>query len=172
MLFDLALFGTSNPLINGIIFLFTTIQNSWETPFKSKDEAEMKVSEFCNRLDIQQQPWVWEKKKGHYISLNDFFSRTYAPKDFPKIGAGRLVSPGCCKISSYNNDASMKSILIKGCDYDVAKIGLPEEDLQAFKNNLVLLGYLSPKDYHRVHAPITVRYLFSWYVQLMKRPRA
>lgn len=155
LLFDLALFGTSNPLINGIIFLFTTIQNSWETPFKSKDEAEMKVSEFCNRLDIQQQPWVWEKKKGHYISLNDFFSRTYAPKYFPKIGAGRLVSPGCCKISSYNNDASMKSILIKGCDYDVAKIGLPEEDLQAFKNNLVLLGYLSPKDYHRVHAPIT-----------------
>ncbi|ACI64476.1 predicted protein [Thalassiosira pseudonana CCMP1335] len=154
LLFDLALFGTSNPIINGIISLFTTIQNSWDASFKSEEEAESKVTEFCNRLDIQQQPWIWEKPITKYTSLNDFFSRTYSPNHFPELGTGTLVSPACCKILSYSNDMTMKSILIKGCDYDINKIGLPEGDLQSYASNRVYLGYLSPKDYHRVHSPI------------------
>jgi phosphatidylserine decarboxylase len=157
LLFDMALFGTSNAIINGIISFFTRIQNSWDTPFSSEDEAITKTTEFCNRLDIQQQPWIWEKEIQSYTSLNDFFSRTYAPQYFPKIGDGQLVSPACCKFQSFVNDESMKSILIKGCNYDVANIGLPEEDLDAYRKNRVILGYLSPKDYHRVHAPISVR---------------
>jgi len=156
ILFDLALFGTSNPLINGLISLFTTIQNSWDTPFKSKDEAQTKITEFCNRLDIQQQPWIWEKQIHQYRSLNDFFSRTYATQYFPSVGKdGQVVSPACCKLLSYNDDASMKSILIKGCDYDIGKIGLPKRDLGAYRSNAIIIGYLSPKDYHRVHAPIS-----------------
>ena len=160
LLFDLALFGTSNVFINGIISLFTSIQNYWDAPFKSEGEAEEKIVEFCNRLDIQQDPWIWDAEIGRYSSLNEFFSRTYSPEHFPKIGTGRLVSPACCKILSYSNDEAMKSILIKGCDYDLARIGFPEEDLEAYGNNRVFLGYLSPKDYHRVHAPISVRVSF------------
>ena len=157
LLFDMALFGTSNAIINGIISFFTRIQNSWDTPFTSEDEATTKITEFCHRLDIQQHPWIWEKEIQSYTSLNDFFSRTYATQYFPKIGDGQLVSPACCKIQSFVNDESMKSILIKGCSYDVADIGLPEGDLHAYRKNRVILGYLSPKDYHRVHAPISVR---------------
>ena len=157
LLFDLALFGTRNFVINGIIKLFTTIQNRWDEPFTSKHEAQEKVTEFCDRLDIQQQPWIWEKKADEYNSLNDFFSRTYAPSHFPKVSSGRLVSPACCKILSYNTDRSMKSLLIKGCDYDIAKIGLPERDLKSYSENDIILGYLAPKDYHRLHAPISVR---------------
>ncbi|KAL3803817.1 hypothetical protein HJC23_003979 [Cyclotella cryptica] len=155
ILFDMALFGTSNPIINGIIALFTTIQNSWDVPFKNKEQAAEKVGEFCNRLGIQQTPWIWEKSAEEYTSLNDFFSRTYSTEHFPKIQSGRLVSPACCKILSYPNDDSMKNILIKGCDYKLDKIGLfPEEDLEKYSTNRVWLGYLSPKDYHRVHSPI------------------
>ena len=158
LLFDMALFGTSNPIINGIIRLFTTIQNSWDTPFANTDEAIMKVNEFCTRLDIQcGEPWIWERMIHEYTSLNDFFSRTYAPIHFPKIGGGRLVSPACCKFTIYNDDEGMKSILIKGCNYDIANIGLPEKDLAAYRLNPIFLGYLSPQDYHRVHAPMTVR---------------
>ncbi|KAL7520321.1 hypothetical protein ACHAWX_005072 [Stephanocyclus meneghinianus] len=155
ILFDMALFGTSNPIINGIIALFTTIQNTWDAPFKTKAQAVEKVREFCSRLGIQQTPWIWEKSAEEYTSLNDFFSRTYSTEYFPKIQSGRLVSPACCKILSYPNDKTMKNILIKGCDYALEKIGLfPEEDFEKYSTNRVWLGYLSPKDYHRVHAPI------------------
>jgi hypothetical protein len=157
LLFDMALFGTDNILINGIIALFTNIQNSWDATFPSSKVAEEKVTEFCNRLDIQQNPWIWSKKKGEYTSLNDFFSRTYASQYFPTVGNGKVVSPACCKLLCYNHDDEMKSVLIKGCDYEIGRIGLPEDDLEKYSVNGVLIGYLSPKDYHRVHAPISVR---------------
>lgn len=155
LLFDMALFGTSNPIIHGIIRLFTTIQNSWDAPFASEDEARTRVNEFCTRLDIQQEPWIWEKGIHEYTSLNDFFSRTYAPTHFPKVGSGRLVAPACCKVQVYSDDEGMRSLLIKGCEYDISNIGLPGKDLDAYRANTIFLGYLSPRDYHRVHAPIS-----------------
>ena len=153
LLFDLALFGTANPIINGFIFLFTTIQNSWDKPFKSEADAERSISEFCNRLDIQQNPWIWDKLPTEYTSLNDFFSRTYL--HFPCLGTGNVLSPACCTLQIYNNDAMMKSLLIKGCKYDIDRVGLPKEDITAYANHHIILGYLSPKDYHRIHSPIS-----------------
>ena len=157
LLFDMALFGTSNPVINGVIRLFTTVQNSWDRPFANADDAEGGIRDFCDRLDIQREPWIWERGIREYASLNDFFSRTYAPVHCPPVGSGRMVSPACCKLLVYDDDDAMRSILIKGCDYELSRIGLPGKDLDAFGRNPVLLGYLSPRDYHRVHAPISVR---------------
>ena len=157
ILFDLALFGTNNPVINGIIYLFTSIQNSWDVPFKSEAEAEKSITEFCNRLDIQQNPWIWEKDSSKYLSLNDFFSRTYTEHLFPPLGAGKVLAPACCTLQIYNNDAKMKSLLIKGCEYNIDLIGLPQEDVASYAKHSIVLGYLSPKDYHRVHAPVPGR---------------
>ena len=160
LLFDLALFGTNNILINTIISTFTSIQNSWDTPFTSPKHATDGIRNFCKRLHIQMDPWIWDKPIDEYTSLNNFFSRTYSPKYFPRINAlnGRLSSPACCRMTSYNDDSSLKSILIKGCEYDINKIGLPtnDGDMEKYKSNHIILGYLSPKDYHRVHAPISV----------------
>lgn len=159
LLFDLALFGTSNPIINFIIRAFTTIQNSWDRPFQNETEAESKIFEFCTRLDIRRHPWMWHRPAGEYGSLNDFFSRTYAPEYFPRLGDGRVVSPACCKISTYDDDEGLRRLLIKGCEYDVSKIGLPDDEnnllLEAYRSNRVFVGYLGPKDYHRVHSPIS-----------------
>ena len=159
LLFDLALFGTSNPIINFIIRAFTTLQNSWDRPFQNDTEAKLKIFEFCTRLDIRRHPWMWDRPAGEYGSLNDFFSRTYSPEYFPRVGAGRVVSPACCKISTYDDDDGLKRLLIKGCEYDVSKIGLPDNEnnllLGAFRSNRIFVGYLGPKDYHRVHSPIS-----------------
>lgn len=159
LLFDLALFGTSNPIINFIINFFTTLQNSWDRPFQNEIEAELKIVEFCTRLNIRRHPWMWDRPAGEYGSLNDFFSRTYAPEYFPRVGDGRVVSPACCKISTYDDDEGLKRLLIKGCEYDVSKIGLPDNEsnllLEAYRSNRIFVGYLAPKDYHRVHSPIS-----------------
>lgn len=170
LLFDLALFGTNNILINTIISTFTSIQNSWDTPFASPKHATDSIRNFCTRLHIQMDPWVWDKPIDEYTSLNNFFSRTYSPTYFPRINTlnGRLVSPACCRMTSYNDDSSLKSILIKGCEYDINKIGLPtyddegDGDVEKYKSNHIILGYLSPKDYHRVHAPISVSRVYIY----------
>lgn len=155
ILFDLALFGTSNIFINTIIRLFTSLQNSWDKPFKSKQEAVHLITQFCNKLRIQQSPWIWEKEIEDYTSINDFFSRTYQLSTFPKIGHAPLVSPASCTVTMYNNNANLSNLLIKGCNYRLEDIGLPEKDIDLYRANPILIGYLSPSDYHRVHAPIS-----------------
>ena len=154
ILFDLALFGTSNPIINAIIRLFTNIQNSWDNSFGSPDVAKTQITQFCEKLSIQQTPWIWEKDIEEYTCLNDFFARKYSPKHFPHVGNGNVVSPACCTLTRYNDDAQIKNILIKGCDYKIEDIGLPLNDVEKYRKNHVILGYLSPTDYHRVHSPI------------------
>lgn len=155
ILFDLALFGTSNPIINAIIRLFTNIQNSWDNRFSSPQIASNQIQEFCNKLSIQQDPWIWEKDITAYTCLNDFFARTYKEEYFPPLGKGLVVSPACCTLTRYNDDAQVKNLLIKGCDYNIEHIGLPlKYDIEEYKKNHIFIGYLSPTDYHRVHSPI------------------
>ena len=107
ILFDLALFGTSNVFIKCIITLFTSFQNAWDRPFVSREDGVAQIKEFCSRLSIQQNPWIWEKKIEDYNSLNDFFSRTYSTNSFPKTGSTDLIAPACCTIAMYNNNADL-----------------------------------------------------------------
>ena len=155
ILFDLALFGTSNPLIKLIITLFTNLQNSWDKPFSSPKMAIEQIKEFCDRLTIERDPWIWEKSIQDYHSLNDFFSRTYHSEYFPPLGKSKIVSPACCTLTRYRNNNELQSILIKGCEYRIQDIGLPIEDQNAYSLNDIFLGYLSPSNYHRVHSPIS-----------------
>lgn len=152
ILFDLALFGTNNWFINFLIKLFTSFQNSWDTPLASDVAATAAITEFCQRLSIQQEPWIWEKAKEDYESLNDFFSRTYSPEHFPPLGSCDVLAPACCTMRSYRNNDGLESLLIKGCDYELANIGIP--DSASYANNHILTGYLSRSDCHRFHAPI------------------
>ena len=167
LLFDLALFGTDNIVINGIIRIFTKIQNGWNKPFLSEVEAAEQIQQFCDALSIQTNPWIWEKPIEQYGCLNDFFSRRYELKFMPSLAEVDVVSPACCTMKMYESDEDMQRVLIKGCEYSLKKIGLPDlsstcagdnksnnSDLIRYGRNRVFLGYLSPTDYHRVHSPI------------------
>ena len=83
ILFDLALFGTDNILINFVIRRFTKFQNSWDNKFQNANEAEKEILDFCDKLQIQHEPWIWEKVITEYSSLNDFFSRRYDKLPIP-----------------------------------------------------------------------------------------
>jgi len=144
ILFDLALFGTSNAFIKFIIRIFTHLQNSWDKPFYSPETASTEIQEFCHRLSIQQSAWIWELPIHEYKCLNDFFSRAYAPMYLPPLGSDHIVAPACCTLTRFNDDASMTRILIKGCSYRLEDIGLfPVEDVDKYKKNYAILGYLS-----------------------------
>ena len=155
LLFDLALFGTDSWVINFLIKTFTNLQNSWDKPFKNPKEAQAEVTEFCTKLGIQSDPWVWSKHIKEYKSLNDFFTRTYDPQYLPDLGKSDVVAPACSIVSIYQNDDGLRNLLIKGCDYRIEDVGLPKEDLDQYKKNHIVIGYLSPSHYHRVHVPIS-----------------
>eukprot|EP00978_Attheya_sp_CCMP212_P039172 scaffold201381_cov47-Attheya_sp.AAC.1 len=158
LLFDLALFGTKNWMISLIIRTFTKFQNSWDTPFSSEQDATHQVLAFCRSLSIphDEEAWMWEFPPSQYTCLNDFFSRQYNAKYAPPIGTETLVSPACCTVSCYRDNSTLERLLVKGCDYQLNDIGLwPPEDVTSYGQHHVLLGYLSPSDYHRVHAPIS-----------------
>ena len=163
LLFDLALFGTDNILINGIIRLFTKVQNGWDRPFTSQPDAIEQITTFANALNIQTDPWIWDKPIEQYECINNFFARRYEPKHMPKLGDADVVAPACCTMQMYESDAQMRTMLIKGCEYNLDKIGLPNihtdtdsgaKDIYMYASNRVFLGYLSPTDYHRVHSPV------------------
>lgn len=165
ILFDLALFGTDNILINGIIRFFTKLQNGWDRPFTSQSDARQQITTFSNALNIQTYPWIWEKPIEQYACINDFFSRRYDRKHMPKLGNADVVAPACCTMQMYESDVHMSKMLIKGCEYSLDKIGLPHSycgsnthsstpDIDKYASNHVFLGYLSPTDYHRVHSPV------------------
>lgn len=109
LLFDFAVFGTDNIVINGIIRIFTKIQNGWNQPFRSEMEAAEQIQQFCDALSIQTKPWIWEKPMEQYGCLNDFFSRRYAPKFMPALGKVDVVSPACCTMQMYESDEDMQT---------------------------------------------------------------
>lgn len=154
ILFDLALFGTDNGFINFIIRSFTKFQNSWDNKFRDSREAEKEILDFCHRLQIQHEPWIWEKSITQYTSLNDFFSRRY--KEPLPVEKSSIVAPACSTISIHKNNDVFTRMVVKGCDYALEDVGLyPPEDLSQYAKHHVVLGYLSPTDYHRFHAPMS-----------------
>lgn len=159
ILFDLALFGIDNFFINAVIRAFTKFQNSWDRSFRSPAEAIHEVADFCERLQIQQDPWIWEKAMSEYTCLNDFFSRRYSNP--PTIGDDDIVSPACSTIIVHDNNEEFTRLVVKGCNYALGEIGLyPPMDLAAYARNPVFWGYLSPKDYHRFHAPLSGKCIY------------
>jgi phosphatidylserine decarboxylase len=154
LLFEFALLGTNNFLIRFIVKVYTNLTSSWDTRFRSGEQAEERIKDFCQRFNIQYKPWIWGKQIREYTCLNDFFSRTYADMYFPTLGTANLVSPASCTMTRYNDDADLKQILIKGCNYSIEAIGLPSNDIRSYRQNSIFIGYLSPSDYHRIHSPI------------------
>ena len=71
------------------------------------------------------------------------------------MGASDIVAPACCTFTNFQDNLGLQRLLIKGCDYSIDQVGLvPKDDLDQYAKNRVFIGYLSPTDYHRFHAPI------------------
>jgi hypothetical protein len=56
--------------MNWIIATFTSFQNAWDRPFTSEKEATLEIQEFCQRLHIQQAPWIWDRPAHQYILVS------------------------------------------------------------------------------------------------------
>jgi phosphatidylserine decarboxylase len=90
-----------------------------------------------------------------YISFEDFFTRELRPGVRPQPTDPRaLISPtdGCLHEFGIIND--LKLVQAKGIKYTLGALLGDDQTADTFRGGWYATLYLSPSDYHRVHAPL------------------
>jgi phosphatidylserine decarboxylase len=105
-------------------------------------------------VDLQEAEYQDIK---NYGSFNEFFTR-HLKKDARPLQAKshELASPADGVISQFGDITNGKLIQAKGFDYDLNKLLANDDTLvDQFKDSSFMTIYLAPKDYHRVHMPVS-----------------
>jgi len=96
-----------------------------------------------------------------YISFNTFFTRELSPEARP-VSAGKqdIICPVDGAISqigkiAYKNNDDDAIIQAKGKSYTLKHLLLEDELVTMFSGGTFATLYLAPKDYHRIHMPIS-----------------
>ena len=92
---------------------------------------------------------------GNWPSFDAFFTRRLR-RGVRQIDAtpGTVVSPADGRIESIARIDDGGTFVVKGRPYTVPELIGSESDARRFRGGTGLVVYLSPRDYHRVHAPI------------------
>jgi phosphatidylserine decarboxylase len=92
-----------------------------------------------------------------YKHFNDFFTRGLKPSARPvDTGAAAVVSPVDGTVSQAGRISQGRLIQAKGRDYGLEALLAGDEALaRTFREGDYITLYLSPRDYHRVHMPVT-----------------
>lgn len=88
-----------------------------------------------------------------YPSFGDFFARSLRPGARP-IAADAVVAPSDGVVAAAGAIAGQTLIQAKGKDYTVGELVVDERLAAAVQDGWFATVYLSPRDYHRVHAPV------------------
>lgn len=100
-----------------------------------------------------------------YSSFNDFFTRALKPNARPIVDdANALISPADGTISQCGDITQGQLIQAKGLNYLVSDLVGDETIALQFLDRKFITTYLSPKDYHRVHMPLSGTLLQSHYI--------
>jgi phosphatidylserine decarboxylase len=96
-----------------------------------------------------------EREVSQYASLNDFFIRRLKP-GARTIDAGRnsVVSPVDGTVAESGDITQGRTFLVKGQTYTVDELLNGSPHASRYGNGYFAVIYLSPTNYHRIHAPI------------------
>ena len=105
---------------------------------------------------VNMQEAVLEDKFA-YESLNAFFTRALKPECRPlDTMAESWICPVDGSVSQAGKIAQGRIFQAKGCDYSLLELlGGDAERAKAFNNGHFATLYLSPRDYHRIHMPLS-----------------
>lgn len=93
-----------------------------------------------------------------YSCFNDFFTRSLKPGARPlPADEGCLACPADGTISALGRLNGSRLVQAKGMDYSAADLLGSARRAEAFADGHFMTIYLAPRDYHRVHSPLTGR---------------
>ena len=119
--------------------------------FKSKYGIDLSIAQQADALK--------------YKSFNEFFTR--ALKDGVRVvdnAQDSIVSPADGAISQIGSIDDGEVFQAKGQSFSVEKLIGDPQLAQPFKHGQLATVYLSPRDYHRVHMPLTGRLTETLYI--------
>ena len=92
-----------------------------------------------------------------YPTFNAFFTRALKPNARPLPESDNcIVSPADGEISQIGKIENDRIFQAKGQDYGISKLlACTDQQATAFVDGSFATVYLSPRDYHRVHMPLT-----------------
>ncbi len=92
-----------------------------------------------------------------FKTFNDFFTRQLNPKSRPiDNDPDSVISPVDGSVAEFGDIANGLMIQTKGVYYSLTDLVGPKH-AKLFKDGFFITLYLSPSDYHRIHAPISGR---------------
>lgn len=104
------------------------------------------------RINVEEA----EKELADYATLNEFFTRRLKDGARPLDRAPHsLISPVDALITSMGTIEAGQIINVKGQDYTIAELLNESPRVVNYKHGFYYVLYLSPTDYHRIHAPVT-----------------
>jgi len=101
-----------------------------------------------------------------YRKFNEFFTRELKPDVRPIDGDPRAIcSPVDGRISQLGDIQATSIVQAKNHNYTVAELlGARPRDCEVFENGKFATIYLSPRDYHRIHMPLTGKLASMHYI--------
>lgn len=122
-----------------------------ETPFIKNTF----INKFSKKYAVNMSEAV-EETPLNYPSFNAFFTRALKPDARPIApGSNTIVSPADGCISQMGNITDGRILQAKGQWFSVTELLGGGATAHRYNNGNFATVYLSPKDYHRVHMPLT-----------------
>ncbi|GHD38905.1 archaetidylserine decarboxylase [Parahalioglobus pacificus] len=121
------------------------------------------IEQFVRHFDVQLHQAVHERAQD-YVNFNDFFTRELKPGMRP-IAEADVVHPADGAVSQIGTITDGSVLQAKGRTYTVSDLLAGDETRTAqFTDGNFATIYLSPRDYHRVHMPVSGTLTASCYV--------
>lgn len=132
----------------------TRIKTAW---FKN-----LFITQFAKLYKIDWQDCVRQKPQ-EYLNFNDFFTRELKEGARP-IADSAIVSPADGKIAAAGALADTHFIKAKGHHFTLEALIADPDLANHFKDGYFATVYLSPRDYHRIHMPVTGKLLKTTHI--------
>ena len=115
--------------------------------------SKLVVGLFTKAYDVNVGESV--QPSGAFDSFDAFFTRELGPGARPECAsAAAIVSPADGRLDAAGPIADGGEFLVKGRPYSAGELLGSEEEATRYRGGQFFIVYLSPRDYHRVHAPV------------------
>ncbi len=117
------------------------------------------INKFVKRYQVNMAEAA-NSDTASFATFNDFFTRKLKSGARSICGDNLIASPADGKVSQIGAIVEDRLIQAKGHNFSTSDLlGGNDELANKFQNGLFTTIYLSPKDYHRVHMPISGKLL-------------
>ena len=109
------------------------------------------VDAYCRAYDVSLGECVGEE----FHNFDSFFTRTLKDGVRPLADAGTILCPSDGRVESMGPVDMNRTFTVKGRPYSVEELVGDAAEARRYEGGLGCVVYLSPRDYHRVHAPVS-----------------